>query len=280
VSAHAGTGASSAAARSGFSGFVRIALGIAGIAALMAGCGGRSPGGGSGESIGTTVGAECDSIGATYCRRELPACLVIDSAGNMVTTQHQCVEVGQALCAQYESCGGTMTQDTCMQQAVTECCASSGTCDNHVLSTESAIEECAISIAMTTCAALEAGAALPKCSSVILEAPNTSAECESQVHDACCGTTGTCGMAASSPQSAVDECNNDLETLACGKPALPSSCQGVVVPSSFSPQVQAESAPAAQRAAIGAWMQRVHPPSLRFAGVAAYHAEEQAPSTR
>jgi hypothetical protein len=241
-------------------GFARRALWIAAVATAW-GCGGGASRGGSGENTAVTIGAECDSIGETYCRRMIPSCLATKADGKLATVQDQCGEIAQALCRRNAECGDTTAEASCMQGALTVCCGNLGNCPENVLSGESAIQVCTIAVEQETCDVLLSGIAPYECTAVVRAAPPAGA-CESQIHDACCGSAD-CSSAARAPQSAVDDCNRQIDILACSETVLPAACQGVVAPASFGAHVEPQSSAGEVRRvpALESWMQSVHAPS-------------------
>ncbi len=244
---------------SGLRGLARGALVACAIAAAW-GCSGGASRGGVGENTAMTIGAECDSIGEAYCRRMIPGCLATHADGKLVTVEDQCGEIAQALCRRNADCGDTTTEATCMQQALTVCCGNMGNCPDNVLSGESAIQVCTSAVALEACDMLQAGIAAPECTSVVRDAPPAGA-CQSQIHDACCDSAD-CTSTAREPQSAIDDCNSQIEALACSETSLPVACQGVVAPASFAAPIGLESYTGSVRRAapLQAWMQSVYAP--------------------
>jgi hypothetical protein len=205
---------------------------------------------------GATIGDQCDSIGAAYCRRMIPACLTTRTDGELETVQGQCGEIAQALCQRAAACGDTMPEATCIGQALTACCGAMGNCADNVLSQEAVVRTCTDAVATAPCGPLVAGIAPAECTGIIQDAPPADT-CESQIHDACCGSVD-CTTAARSPQSAIDRCDSEIETLACTSTMLPASCQGVVATSSYTPGIRPASLVEARRATgLTGWMQSV-----------------------
>jgi hypothetical protein len=240
----------------------RVARAAFWLAATLSGasaCGGH-PGG----EPGPTIGDQCDSIGAAYCRRMIPGCLTTGSGGELQTVQGQCNEIAQSLCQRAAACGDTMPEATCMGQALTVCCGAMGNCADNVLSQESVVRTCTDAVAIAPCGPLVAGMAPAECTGIIQDAP-PAAGCESQIHDACCGSVD-CSGAARSPQSAIDQCDSEIETLACTSTMLPASCQGVVATSSYTPGIRRDSLAGARRATgLAAWMHSVPAAPAGFA---------------
>jgi hypothetical protein len=193
----------------------------------------------------------------------IPACLTTRADGELETVQGQCNDIAQALCQRSAACGDTMPHDTCMGQALTACCGAMGNCTDNVLSQEAVVRTCTDAVATAPCGPLVAGIAPAECTGIIQDAPRADS-CESQIHDACCGSVD-CSTAARSPQSAIDRCDSEIGTLACTSTMLPASCQGVVETSSYTPGIRRESVAKGQRATgPAAWMRGV--PAAAAAG--------------
>jgi hypothetical protein len=176
--------------------------------------------------------------------------------GELETVQGQCRQIAQALCQRAAACGDATPAATCLDHALTVCCGDMGNCTDNVLSGESFIQVCTDAVATAPCGTLTSGIAPAECTGIIQDAPPAGA-CESQIHDACCGSLD-CTSAARSPQRAIDDCDSEIETLACSAMMLPAACQGVVAPASYRPPIRESLAVARHASGIDAWMRSAH----------------------
>jgi hypothetical protein len=173
----------------------------------------------AGSAGGESVRDQCNEVGASYCTHMISDCLVQGA-----TAGSQCNEVAQALCAAETSCGPTPPSD-CVQQAVQACCGGAGRCNDPVMSTEASIQGCTNAIAANACSA--AAGSLPAECTQVIQATGGVDDCESVALQACCGNAGGCDTTATSSQSAVDSCSQQLAAMACGA-GVPGSCRGVI----------------------------------------------------